>query len=253
MFRFPSVICTRCTGFFCLAIIKGPPNDIYCIIEEPYKHYFTEKVSYSQEGGNYMLNIDAKGILKNTGRITPIFPGIRPTTMIKKNCMTTSVLSFDSAVSLNKSIPASITFISPKHYANILWLNKCLDIYEGPRVIGTFIVTEITNPILDANAEKWIFIDGRDIHTLNDFFDQIEQKLTSKIDFKIGRNMNAFSDLLWGGFGIHEYAEPLHIVWIYSTQSRKALGNKYFDTIISIIENHESNNKYLELYDEHIF
>ena len=49
MFRFPSVICTRCTGFFCLAIIKGPPNDIYCIIEEPYKHYFTEKVSYSHE------------------------------------------------------------------------------------------------------------------------------------------------------------------------------------------------------------
>ena len=45
MFRFPSVI--RCTGFFCLAIIKDPPNDIYCIIEEPYKHYFTEKVSYS--------------------------------------------------------------------------------------------------------------------------------------------------------------------------------------------------------------
>ena len=33
MFHFPSVICTRCTGFFCLAIIKGPPNDIYCIIE----------------------------------------------------------------------------------------------------------------------------------------------------------------------------------------------------------------------------
>ncbi|WP_207665805.1 MULTISPECIES: hypothetical protein, partial [unclassified Blautia] len=36
------------TGFFCLAIIKGPPNDIYCIIEEPSKHYFTEKVSYSR-------------------------------------------------------------------------------------------------------------------------------------------------------------------------------------------------------------
>ena len=49
MFRFPSVICIRCTGFFYLAIIKGPPNDIYCIIEEPYKHYFTEKVSYSHK------------------------------------------------------------------------------------------------------------------------------------------------------------------------------------------------------------
>ena len=47
MFRFPSVICTRCTGFFCLAIIKGPPNDIYFIIEGPCDGYFTEKVSYS--------------------------------------------------------------------------------------------------------------------------------------------------------------------------------------------------------------
>ena len=47
MFLLPYVICTRCTGFFCLAIIKGPPNDIYFIIEEPFKHYFTEKVSYT--------------------------------------------------------------------------------------------------------------------------------------------------------------------------------------------------------------
>ena len=31
--------------FLLFVIIKGPPNDIYCIIEEPYKHYFTEKVS----------------------------------------------------------------------------------------------------------------------------------------------------------------------------------------------------------------
>ena len=32
--------------YFALTI-KGPPNDIYFIIEEPSKHYFTEKVSYS--------------------------------------------------------------------------------------------------------------------------------------------------------------------------------------------------------------
>ena len=33
------------TGFFCLAIIKGPPNDNYFIIEGPCLDYFTEKVS----------------------------------------------------------------------------------------------------------------------------------------------------------------------------------------------------------------
>ena len=63
MFRFPSVICTRCTGFFCLAIIKGPPNDIYCIIEEPSKHYFTEKVSYSR----------SKAIRYPSGKIKSLF------------------------------------------------------------------------------------------------------------------------------------------------------------------------------------
>lgn len=74
-----------------------------------------------------------------------------------------------------------------------------------------------------------------------------------KTNFKIGRNLNGFNDLLWGGFGIHEYEEPLHIVWIYAKKSRQALGDKYFNKIISIIENHESNNKYLELYNDHAF
>ena len=44
MFLLPSVICTLCTGFFYLAIIKGPPNDNYFIIEGPCLDYFTEKV-----------------------------------------------------------------------------------------------------------------------------------------------------------------------------------------------------------------
>jgi hypothetical protein len=35
----------RLPGFFYLAIIKGPPNDIYFIIEGPCDGYFTEKVS----------------------------------------------------------------------------------------------------------------------------------------------------------------------------------------------------------------
>ena len=200
-----------------------------------------------------MFNIDAKGILKNTGRTTPIFPGMRATTTIREDCMTTSILTFDNPISINEFIPASITFIAPKYYGNSLWIDKSLDIYEGSKVIGTFTVIEIINPVLDASAEKWIFIDGRDIHALNDFFNQVEQKLTSKTDFKIGRYLNAFNDLLWGGFGIHEYVEPLHIVWIFAKKSRQALGNKYFNKIISIIENHESNNKYLELYDEHAF
>ena len=200
-----------------------------------------------------MHNIDAKGILKNTDRTLPIFPGIRPTTKIKEDCMASSVLTFDNPISMNESIPASITFIAPKYYGNSLWIDKSLNLYEGPKIIGTFTVTEILNPVLDSSAEKWIYIDGRDIHTMNDFYDQVGQKLNCRNDFKMVHNLKTFDELLWGGFGIHEYGEPLHIVWIFSEKCRQAIGSKYFDKIISIIENHESKNKYLELYNEHAF
>lgn len=40
---FSSIICTLCTGFFYLAIIKDPPMILYFIIEGPSKSYFTEK------------------------------------------------------------------------------------------------------------------------------------------------------------------------------------------------------------------
>ena len=165
--------------------------------------------------------------------------------------MTSSIIRFAHPIERNESTPASIVFVAPKYYGNTLWVNRCLELYEGPRVIGTFLVTEIVNPVLDAGGEKWIYIDGRDIHTLHDFFVQMNQKLTFETDRKAGRSLNAFRELLWGGFGVHDYGAPLHIVWIYAEKSRQALGNKYFEKITAMIEDHESNNKYLELYPRH--
>ncbi len=104
-----------------------------------------------------MLTIDAKGILKNTGRTVPIFPDMRLTVKIKADYITTSLLAFDNPISMGESISASITFISPKYYGNSLWTGKILDMYEGSKVIGTFMVTEILNPILDASAEKELY------------------------------------------------------------------------------------------------
>ena len=68
--------------------------------------------------------------------------------------MTTSLLTFDNPISMGESISASITFINPKYFGNSLWIGKILDMYEGSKVIGTFTVTEILNPILDESAEK---------------------------------------------------------------------------------------------------
>ena len=43
MLRFPSVICTLCTGFFSLAIIKGLLMIKYFTIEDLLKHYLQKK------------------------------------------------------------------------------------------------------------------------------------------------------------------------------------------------------------------
>ncbi len=54
-----------------------------------------------------------------------------------------------------------------------------------------------------------------------------------------------------GGFGFHDYEEPLNIVWIFSELSRKKLG-KDFETIVEIMDQHESGKIRLELYKEHV-
>ena len=55
--------------------------------------------------------------------------------------------------------------------------------------------------------------------------------MTNGFDYKVGQNGNAFNDILWGGFGVHEYGEMLHIVWIYADESRQCLGDEYFNTV----------------------
>ena len=46
------------------------------------------------------------------------------------------------------------------------------------------------------------------------FYDEVERVFTFGLDRKIGRNLNAFNDILRGGFGRHEYGQPIHIQWL---------------------------------------
>lgn len=202
-----------------------------------------------------MLNrVDIKAVLEDIGvRYAPIFSGIRPTIRIQDEYLTTSVVSFAESTMQNRLVEATVSFISPKYYANSLWQGKKLEVYEGEKIIGYLTVTEILNPVLDRNAEKWIVFDGREIHNNEDFYKQVQKKMTKNLDFQIGNNLNAFNDLLWGGFGVHDYGEPLHIVWIFAEESKENLGEEFFAWIVDVIEKHESGNKYLEIYKEHAF
>ena len=57
------------------------------------------------------------------------------------------------------------------------------------------------------------------------FFEHADEVLC--VDFTSGRNMNAFRDILMGGFGAFEYEEPIEIIWRGADKSRRDLGEAY--------------------------
>jgi RNAse (barnase) inhibitor barstar len=71
---------------------------------------------------------------------------------------------------------------------------------------------------------KEIIIDGNSFETLEGFYNEVERKLTKGLDWKIGRNLDSFNDVLWGGFGVHDNEEPLKLYWKNAAKSRRDLG-----------------------------
>ena len=53
---------------------------------------------------------------------------------------------------------------------------------------------------------------------------EIDKLLTRNLNWKTGHNLNAFNDLLRGGFGVHEYGESLRITWVNDSKSKIDLG-----------------------------
>lgn len=76
---------------------------------------------------------------------------------------------------------------------------------------------------------KIIEIDGGRFSNLKGFYDEVERGMTCGLDWKIGRNLDAFNDILEGGFGMHIYGEEVVLIWTNSERSRLKLG--YEETV----------------------
>lgn len=87
--------------------------------------------------------------------------------------------------------------------------------------------------------KQTIIINGNKFTDVESFYDEIDRVLTKNLDWKTGHNLNAFNDLLWGGFGVYEYEEQVKITWTKFTESKKVLGNELSDILIEIIKDHE--------------
>lgn len=87
-------------------------------------------------------------------------------------------------------------------------------------------------------------IDGRDFSNLKGFWDEVSDKIIPNVYW--GRNLDAFNDILHGGFGTP--AEGFVLIWKNSGISRNKLG--YDETINwcknKILHCHPTNIDYFE-------
>ncbi|WP_278374327.1 barstar family protein [Sphingobium xenophagum] len=75
-----------------------------------------------------------------------------------------------------------------------------------------------------SDGAKVIVIDGDAITGIASFYDEINRAFMAQEDWTLGPSLDALNDLLYGGFGAIEGAEPVTLVWNNIEQSRTALG-----------------------------
>jgi len=82
-------------------------------------------------------------------------------------------------------------------------------------------------------------IDGAKFSSEKNFYNYIEKLFTEGLNWKIGRNLNAFNDILSGGFGKHECDESITVIWKNMSKSRENLKTGFLKTAIRILEEHD--------------
>lgn len=87
--------------------------------------------------------------------------------------------------------------------------------------------------------KQTIIINGDDFSDLESFYNEIDRVLTKDLDWETGHNLDAFNDLLRGGFGVYEYEEPVKIIWTNYSESIKRLGYELTDSLLEIIADHQ--------------
>lgn len=69
-------------------------------------------------------------------------------------------------------------------------------------------------------------INGGKFNDIGGFYLEVDILFTKGLDWRTGHNLDAFNDILRGGFGVHEYGEPIKIIWMNFAKSRKDFGYK---------------------------
>lgn len=83
-----------------------------------------------------------------------------------------------------------------------------------------------------------ITIEGKNINDLESFFVEMDRILTKDLDWETGHNLNAFNDLLMGGFGVHDYNEPIILIWKDFNTCKTLFNEELLSSILNLIHSH---------------
>lgn len=80
---------------------------------------------------------------------------------------------------------------------------------------------------------KTLVLDGNRFGDVAGFYEEVERVFTKNLDWKPAHNLDAFNDLLYGGFGVYESREQIILRWKNSAKSAADLGfettRKYYE------------------------
>ncbi|WP_341021080.1 barstar family protein [Brevundimonas diminuta] len=69
-----------------------------------------------------------------------------------------------------------------------------------------------------------LIIEGRNIHGIASFYDEINRVFMADEDWKLGPSLDAFDDLLYGGYGALKGDAPVILIWREMERSQEHLG-----------------------------
>ena len=71
---------------------------------------------------------------------------------------------------------------------------------------------------------KQIAINGNSINDIASFYEEINRVFMAGESWIIGHSLDAFNDLLFGGYGALQGAQSVELVWYHMDHSRNTLG-----------------------------
>ena len=71
---------------------------------------------------------------------------------------------------------------------------------------------------------KIIEINGANINDISSFYDEINRVFMQNENWQLGESLDAFNDLLYGGFGELKGFEKVRLIWKDFEKNRKDLG-----------------------------